>query len=310
MIAIRGQQLPGRRGFVTTYTDVTEQRRFEASLKRSEERYALATSAVEGIYEWDVTAGTLFLTERAKEFRCRRVYDAETWRARVHPDDWAGYHAAIVDHLTGRAPTLEHEYRIAAAGGAYRWVIDRGIGVRGVDGRVVKVVGALSDVTQRKEAEIELEARTRELTRSLDELKALGEVGRAVSSTLDLETVLSTIVSRATQLAGMDGGAIFEYDEAREEFWLQATHQMPEELVAALGAGRSGRARARSAGSRSRASRCRSRISSIGRLPECVREILLRSGYRSLLAVPLLREDRLLGGLVVTRKRAGEFPPR
>ena len=63
----------------------------------------------------------------------------------------------------------------------------------------------------------ELDARTTQLTRSVGELKALGEIGQAVSSTLDLATVLSTIVSRATQLAGMDGGAIYEYDEARED---------------------------------------------------------------------------------------------
>jgi GAF domain-containing protein len=61
----------------------------------------------------------------------------------------------------------------------------------------------------------ELEARTHDLTQSVNELKALGEVGQAVSSTLDLGTVLSTIVSRATELAGLDGGAIYEYDEAR-----------------------------------------------------------------------------------------------
>ncbi len=71
----------------------------------------------------------------------------------------------------------------------------------------------------------ELQARTAELTRSVGELKALGEVGQAVSSTLDLETVLSTIVSRANDLAGMDGGAIYEYDEGREEFSLRATEQ-------------------------------------------------------------------------------------
>ena len=80
----------------------------------------------------------------------------------------------------------------------------------------------------------ELEARTTELTRSVGELRALGEVGRAVSSTLDLETVLSTIVSRATELAGMDGGSICEYDDAREEFQLHATHGLPAELVDAL----------------------------------------------------------------------------
>ena len=64
----------------------------------------------------------------------------------------------------------------------------------------------------------ELQARTKDLTRSVGELKALGDVGQAVSSTLDLETVLSTIVSRANQLSGMDGCAIYEYDEGAANF--------------------------------------------------------------------------------------------
>jgi GAF domain-containing protein len=58
-----------------------------------------------------------------------------------------------------------------------------------------------------------LDERTNELTRSVGELRALGEVGQAVSSTLDLETVLTRIVSHAVQLSGTDGGAIYEYDE-------------------------------------------------------------------------------------------------
>ena len=80
----------------------------------------------------------------------------------------------------------------------------------------------------------ELEARTTELTQSVGELKALGEVGQAVSSTLDLETVLRTIVSRATELAGMDGGAIYEYDEEREQFHLHTAERSPVELVDVL----------------------------------------------------------------------------
>ena len=67
----------------------------------------------------------------------------------------------------------------------------------------------------------ELEARTRELTRSVDQLTALGEISRAVSSTLDVETVLQTIVARASQLAGTDGCAIYEYDEATEAFHIR-----------------------------------------------------------------------------------------
>src|SRR5436853_4276357 len=69
----------------------------------------------------------------------------------------------------------------------------------------------------------ELQARTHELTHSVEQLTALGDVGRAVSSSLDLDTVLTTIVGRAVQLSGTDGGTIFEYDESAEEFVPRAT---------------------------------------------------------------------------------------
>src|SRR2546426_9679005 len=77
----------------------------------------------------------------------------------------------------------------------------------------------------------ELEAKTKELAQSVGELKALGEVGQAVSSTLDLQTVLSTIVGRAVQLSGTDCGIIYEYDEPTQEFHLRASYQMEQELV-------------------------------------------------------------------------------
>jgi GAF domain-containing protein len=80
----------------------------------------------------------------------------------------------------------------------------------------------------------ELNERTTELTRSVGELRALGEVSQTISSTLDLETVLTRIVSHAVQLSGTDGGAIYEYDEASEEFLLRATDHMEEELINAL----------------------------------------------------------------------------
>src|SRR4029453_4697655 len=80
----------------------------------------------------------------------------------------------------------------------------------------------------------ELDERTNELTRSVGEPKALGEGGQAVSSTPDLETVLTSIVSHAVQLSGTDGGAIYEYDEPSEEFLLRATDHMEEELINAL----------------------------------------------------------------------------
>jgi GAF domain-containing protein len=155
----------------------------------------------------------------------------------------------------------------------------------------------------------ELQARTTELTRSVGELKALGEVGQAVSSTLDLEAVLSTIASRATQLAGMDGGVIHEYDEARGEFHLLTTHNLPDELADALRAAPI--PKGEGAVGRMAATREPVQIGDIadGSYRSRIRAILIRHGYRSVLAVPLLREDHLLGGLVVIRKRPGDFAP-
>ncbi len=157
----------------------------------------------------------------------------------------------------------------------------------------------------------ELRARTAELTQSLAELRVLGEVGQAVGSTLDLETVLRTIVSRATGLAGVEGGAMFEYDADREEFRLRTADGLPDDLVAALAA--APMAKGEGVIGRLALTGAPAAVADIGDesvYRSRVRDILLRHGYRSLLAVPLLREDRVLGGLVVNRRQAGEFPPR
>ncbi len=72
------------------------------------------------------------------------------------------------------------------------------------------------------------------MRRSVDELRALGEVSQAVNSTLDLETVLSTIVAKAVQLSGTEAGTIYVFDETDREFHLRATYGMDQELIDAL----------------------------------------------------------------------------
>ncbi len=155
----------------------------------------------------------------------------------------------------------------------------------------------------------ELQARTKELARSVGELEALGEVSQAVSSTLDLQTVLTTIVARAVQLSGTDGGVIYEYDEETQKFGLRATHEMGAELIEVLQANpiRLGD------GALGQAATIRAPVQVPDILDERelgatrFRPILARSGYRSLLAVPLLLEQRIMGGLVVWRRESGNF---
>ncbi|PYM55353.1 MAG: hypothetical protein DMD79_23115, partial [Candidatus Rokuibacteriota bacterium] len=157
----------------------------------------------------------------------------------------------------------------------------------------------------------ELEARTRDLTRSVGELRALGEVSQAVSSTLDLETVLETIVSRAVQLSGSNQGIVYEFQEDTQSFHARATHRItPEHLEAVraapirLGEGAVGRAGV------IREPVQVSDIQDEWRLiPDRVRTLHTREGTRSLLAVPLVRDERLLGGLVILRQDVGAFSP-
>jgi signal transduction histidine kinase len=156
----------------------------------------------------------------------------------------------------------------------------------------------------------ELQARTGELTQSVEKLTALGEVSRAVSSTLDVETVLDTIVSRASQLAGAAGCSIYEYDAAAEQFALRATHNADTEFVAALRAV----PLRRGEGLMGRAAEMREPIqipdiTQPGAYESSVRDTLIRFGYHALLAVPLLREDQIIGSLSFNRKAPGEFPP-
>src|SRR4029077_9957448 len=149
----------------------------------------------------------------------------------------------------------------------------------------------------------ELQTRTQELARSVSELKALGEVGQAVSSTLYLEAVLTRIVSHAVQLSGTDGGAIYEYDESSEEFQLRATDHMEDALIPGLRANppRLGD------GVIGRAAVSREPVEVPNILEERayaprLRQMLERFGFRASLAVPLLREDQIIGGLIVRRK--------
>jgi GAF domain-containing protein len=156
----------------------------------------------------------------------------------------------------------------------------------------------------------ELQARTSELTRSVDQLTALGEISQAVSSTLDVETVLQTIVSRASQLAGADGCAIYEYDDATEEFHIRATHNLDPVLVETL---RSAPLR-KGEGAMGRAAETReptqvADIAAQDAYQSHIRDTLLGAGYRALLSVPLLREGEIIGSLSLNRLMPGEFPP-
>jgi signal transduction histidine kinase len=152
----------------------------------------------------------------------------------------------------------------------------------------------------------EVQSRTEALAKSVEELRALGEVSQAVNSRLDLETVLSTIVAKAVQLSQTEAGTIYVFDEQTQKFELRSTYGMDDALIAAI---RERHIRIGDPGvGQAAATRAPVQILDVRDEPSQVLEVLVRAGFRGLLAVPLLGADRIVGALVVRRKTPGEFP--
>ena len=153
--------------------------------------------------------------------------------------------------------------------------------------------------------ERKVEDRTRELAQSVAELRALGEVSHAVNSTLDLETVLFTIVSKAAQLSGTEAGAIYEFNEASGEFQLRATYGMDDDVIAAIN---EHHADISAAVAHTSEQRVPEQIPDLREeLSSPVNDMFVAAGYRARLLIPLLGADRVVGALVVRRKAPGEF---
>ncbi|TGN64145.1 GAF domain-containing protein [Nocardioides eburneiflavus] len=151
-----------------------------------------------------------------------------------------------------------------------------------------------------------LEARSGELAAKVTQLEVLREIGEAISSTLDLDEVLGRIVSGAVRLCWADGGSIMEYDAAADCFRVRATaggSPVLTDRLRALTIRRSTSPVGRAAAERS--------TLVVPDLASAARDdhldILLADGWRSLLAVPLVRQDQLVGALVIRRRRPGDF---
>src|ERR1700730_17914405 len=158
---------------------------------------------------------------------------------------------------------------------------------------------------EKKRLRDEVRARTRELGQSVSELRALGEVSQAVNSTLDLATVLTTIVAKATQLSNTEAGSIYVFDDTSREYRLRATYGMDDAIIAAI---RDRHIRlGETAIGRAVEQRTSIQVPDIQSDPSAVLDVIVRAGFRALLTVPLLGADRIVGALVVRRKEPGEF---
>ena len=155
----------GERGDVTCVIeyirDVSERKRTEVALRESQERYALAARGTnDGMWDWNLRSDSIYYSPRWKHMLgLSENYFTESpdeWINRIHPDDREEVKKDIDTHISGSSAHFENEHRLLHKDGTYRWMQVRGLAVRNNTGKAHRIVGSMTDITERKEAEQQL----------------------------------------------------------------------------------------------------------------------------------------------------------
>ena len=280
-----------------------------ASWSDTEERYRLVTEAIaEGIYEWSTDTDHLELSARLNEmlgFEKGELTSA-SWLEHVHPDDRRAYRDATVAYFKKTVPHFACEYRVLDKGGRWRWVSDRASSIRRADGRVLRLVGAITDITELKQKEKQLRESLEHQTTAADALRLISR------SNFDLQTVLDSLVESSTRLCDADHSWLFQR-EGNHFSWSAGFGNATDvhERIRDFFKGR------RVLADRGSATGRAALEGKVVHIPDVLQdreytygEAQKIGGYRSVLGVPLIREGDVIGVIFVAKIAPQPFSER
>lgn len=141
--------------------NILKRRRIEKELKKSEERFQLAMKAVsDGVWDWDIVSDKVFYSQGWAAILSEEVVEPtyKTWVSKIHPDDKNMVLTSLQQHLDGRLDHWEKEHRLKSRTGDWKWVLGRGAVVAiSEEGQPLRMVGTMSDISDRKSSEIKLQ---------------------------------------------------------------------------------------------------------------------------------------------------------
>ena len=301
---------------VGAVSDVTPRKRMELALRESEGRYQTALQAInESVYEWDIVSGAMYYSPRlhsAVGLTPEELKTADDWLRRIHVDDLPGFRAAMREHLRGETPRLEVEYRYRHSDGTWHWARQHGMALRDENGRATRLTGSTGDVTAEKTVAIEnlrlmdeLQVRTRELQEALEHQTAASNVLEIISkSPSDIRPVFDTIVETAARLCEAKRAFIYGFDGSilRVAASFNASRQLLDYVER-----NPIRPARHSAAARAALEQRTVHIADVRADPEYTFGGAQVDPIRTVLAVPMLAGNRLVGAIVVYRLEVRPF---
>ncbi len=255
-----GQAVPERdptgkvTGYIGSITEISDRKKALEALRQNEERLQLVIDAANNaIWDWDIEHNTVFRSERVYEFlglsSTTTEQGYETIYQRIHPEDRERFAQAIQDHLKYNHP-YQVELRIQRADGSYGWFTDRGKAIRDANGQPIRLVGSMSDISDRKRAEAKIQQNRNFLQTLIDHLPVAlfvkdGKEERFGQLLLVNKTCEKIFGLTAEQAVGKTGHDLFPKEQAdfyeqkdREAFARGVLEDIPEEPIDSYSLGR------------------------------------------------------------------------
>jgi PAS domain S-box-containing protein len=199
LIDEQGQRI----GWVSVIHNITDRKLAEEALRKSEERYVLATKAARvGVWDWNVQANQFHLDGNIKAILgysdSEIPNNLEVWSGYVHPDDKQPVMEAFQNHIDGKTPEFVYEHRMLHKDGSIRWIMARGTAIRDAQGNPVRVVGTDTDEDRKELVEKVLLNMKWLVLPYLENLQKSGLNERQKAYANILKSLLSEIISPFT----------------------------------------------------------------------------------------------------------------
>jgi len=215
---------------VATARDIRERIAQEEALRKSNERFDMAVRATNDvIWDWDLVTDEIWWNENyTKVFGLPREAgdrSIQSWYQGIHPDDQGRVIAGVHRLIGAGGENWSDEYRFRRQDGGWVHVLDRGQVIRDESGRAVRMIGAMADITSRKEAEERIHNQAMRQ-------RLIAEFGQQAFASTDVEDVFKRAVELVSVSLSADYCTVLELDRSGKHLLMKAASGWPEDLKA------------------------------------------------------------------------------